>query len=329
MPPHCWLWDSESNRWSDKAMQIIRGLINLKPEHRGSVVTIGNFDGVHRGHQTILAQVQEKARTLGVPSLLICFEPQPREYFDVYSAPARLTRFREKVVLLTELGIDLVLCFKFDETTRSMSAQRFVEILSTDLRASALFVGDDFKFGSDRSGDFLLLQSAGRKSGFDVTNLYTLNHGAERISSTRIRSCLAGGDFELAESLLGHPYTIAGKVVYGRQFGRTMGVPTANIQLHRDRAPIDGVYAVEISGLDHVYQGVANVGVRPTLEEQTLKPILEVHIFDFDGDIYGHQVTVRFRHKIRDEIKFSGVDELRSAILGAIADARTYFEQAS
>jgi len=307
-------------------MEIIRGPGNLKENHRGSVVTIGNFDGVHTGHQAILKQVKDKANELGVPAMLICFEPQPKEYFDEYNAPARLTRFREKVELLEDNGIDLVLCFKFNEKTRSMTAQRFMDILTNDIKVRALFVGDDFQFGRDRSGDFEMLQSSGEKYHFPVTNMYTLSYEHVRVSSTHIRECLARGEFEVAEEMLGHAYTITGKVVYGRQVGRTWGVPTANIQLHRYRAPIDGVYAVQVRGLDTDYNGVANVGVRPTIEEETLKPLLEVHIFDFEQDIYGRSVKVVFRHKIREEKKFEGIDQLKSAIFADINIAREFFE---
>lgn len=308
-------------------MEVIRGLINIKPSHRGAVVTIGNFDGVHLGHQAILAQVRDKAAELGVQSMLICFEPQPQEFFDQFNAPPRLTRFREKVELLEELGIDLVLCLKFDEATRSMSAERFVELLAEDIGTSALFVGDDFRFGHDRSGDFSTLQTAGNHYGFKVTNQHALTFEHMRVSSTRIRECLAEGDFEDAEAMLGHPYGISGKVVYGRQLGRQLDAPTANIQLHRYRAPIDGVYAVEIEGLDAPHQGVANVGVRPTLNEATLRPILEVHIFDFAEVIYGRRVKVIFRRKIRPEIKFDGLDTLKAAIKRDIQSARSYFAE--
>lgn len=308
-------------------MEIIRGLINLREKHRGSVVTIGNFDGVHLGHQAILKQVNERAAQLGVPSMLICFEPQPLEYFDEYNAPARLTRFREKVELLEGNGIDLVLCFKFNEETRSMTPEQFLEVLTGKIMVRALFVGDDFKFGHDRSGDFELLSTAGQKHGFSVTNLYTLTYEHIRVSSSHIRECLERGEFDVAEKMLGHPYTITGKVVYGRQLGRTLGVPTANLQLHRYRAPIDGVYAVEISGLDGRLTGVANVGVRPTLDETTLKPILEVHIFDFEREIYGQYVKIIFRRKIRDEIKFDGLEQLKKAIFADIANVREYFEK--
>ncbi len=308
-------------------MEIIRGLHNLHDRHRGSVVTIGNFDGVHKGHQAILKQVNEKAAELGAPSMLICFEPQPREYFDEYNAPARLTRFREKVQLLQENGIDLVLCFKFNAATRAMKANDFMKMLTEDIKVRALFVGDDFRFGHDRSGDFSLLKQAGLDNKFPVTNLYTLTYEDTRVSSSHIRECLANGEFDRAEALLGHPYTITGKVVYGRQLGRTMGVPTANLQLHRYRAPIDGSYAVEILGLDGPLQGVANVGVRPTFDEETLKPILEVHIFDFEGDLYGKYVNVVFRKKIRDEKKFDGIEALKKAIFSDIENAKKYFRE--
>ncbi|RLA38843.1 MAG: bifunctional riboflavin kinase/FAD synthetase [Gammaproteobacteria bacterium] len=306
-------------------MEIVRGFGNLKERHRGSVATIGNFDGVHKGHQSILKQVTEKAADLGVPAMLICFEPQPKEFFDEYNAPARLTRFREKVGLLAEIGIDIVLCLKFDERTRSETAREFVNNLSSVIRVSALFVGDDFKYGNDRSGNFELLEEEGRKHGFEVTNQYTMTHGQIRVSSSHIRECLAKGDFHEAEQMLGHPYSIVGKVVYGRQVGRTLGVPTVNLQLHRYRAPLDGVYAVEIKGLDKNYQGVANVGVRPTFDEETPKPILEVHIFEFSQDIYGKYLEIVFRHKIREEKKFDGIEALKSAIFADIESAKEYF----
>lgn len=306
-------------------MEIVRGLVNVRERHRGAVVTIGNFDGVHIGHQKILSEIKARSEELGTHSMLICFEPQPREYFDVYQAPARLTRFREKIELLEQHGVDTVLCFKFDEKTRSMSAERFVEMLAHDLAIRAIFVGDDFKFGSDRSGDFEQLKEAGVGNNFSVHNMYTLVFEDIRISSTRIRECLAEGDFELAEKLLGHPYSIIGKVVYGRQLGRTLGVPTANIQLHRYVAPISGVYScvTEIDGVS--VPGVANVGLRPTIDDSTPRPILEVHLFDFDAILYGKTVRVNFRNKIRDEKKFNGMEDLKKAIQLDIAKARSLF----
>ncbi len=306
-------------------IEVIRGLVNLRARHKKCVVTIGNFDGVHTGHQAILGQVKDKAAELGTKSMLICFEPQPKEFFDEYNAPARLTRFREKVELLDEFGVDYVLCFKFNDATRSIGTQAFVDILVKDLELSALFVGDDFRFGNNREGSFADLEAAGQSAGFPVTNLYTLTHESIRISSTRIRECLADGDFALAEELLGHSYAIKGKVVYGRQIGRTLGVPTANIQLHRYVAPIAGVFAVQMYIGDDVINGVANVGVRPTIDETTTKPILEVHLFDFDGHLYGKTVKVVFRHKIREEMKFSDLDALKAAIFNDIELAREFF----
>ena len=309
-------------------MQIIRGLINLKYEHCRSVVTVGNFDGVHVGHQAILSKIKQESVALGVPSMLICFEPQPKEFFDEFNAPARLTRFREKVELLGEYGVDLVLCLKFDEKTRSLSDKDFANVLFKEIKASAVFVGDDFRFGSDRGGDFPFLRSVGEKIGVRVKNLYTLTVDTERVSSTRIRKHLLQGDFRAAEKLLRRPYTIAGKVIYGRSFGRQLlEIPTANIQLRRYRAPIDGSYAVEVYGLERTYQGVANVGVRPTIDNKTVSPILEVHIFDFDKNIYGCGIKVRFIHKIRDEEKFPNLATLKAAIHRDIQEAKKFFKQ--
>ena len=309
-------------------MEVIRGLLNVKEKHRGAIVTIGNFDGVHKGHRSILKEVSARAKKLNVSTMLICFEPQPKEFFDLYAAPARLTRFREKVDLLADQGIDYVYCVKFDEKARTMTAVEFVRILVEEIGISALFVGDDFRFGFDRSGDFKYLQDVGKSHHFDVINMYTISHDNERVSSTRIRECLAKGDFELAESLLGYAYSISGKVIYGRQIGRTLGVPTANIQLNRYVAPITGVFAVEMLFDGHAFPGVANVGVRPTIDDHTLKPILEVHLFDFADDIYGKTAKVVFRQKIRDEKKFAGIEALKAAIKSDIEDAKTFFRGA-
>jgi|TARA_B110000483_G_scaffold82534_1_gene102517 riboflavin kinase/FMN adenylyltransferase len=306
-------------------MEVVRGLLNVRGKHRGAVVTIGNFDGVHKGHQSILREVRVRAGQLNVPAMLICFEPQPKEFFDLYDAPARLSRFREKVDLLSDQGIDYVYCVKFDEKARTMTAAEFARILVEEIRISALFVGDDFRFGFDRSGDFKYLQKVGKSQGFDVINMYTISHDNERVSSTRIRECLALGGFELAESLLGYAYSISGKVIYGRQIGRTLGVPTANIQLNRYVAPITGVFSVEMLFDGQAFPGVANVGVRPTIDDRTLKPILEVHLFHFSRDIYGKTAKVIFRQKIRDEKKFTGVGALKAGIMNDIKEAKAFF----
>ena len=257
--------------------------------------------------------------------MLICFEPQPREFFDYYNAPARLTRFKEKVELLEELGIDIVLCLKFNESFRETTAERFIEMIADDLSAMAVYVGDDSRFGQGRTGNFDQLEKAGHRFGFEVFNFETITHGKTRVSSTRIRECLDLGDFGLAENLLGHPYFITGKVIYGRQIGRTLNAPTINVQLHRYVAPIAGVFACECLVGSCLYRGVANVGVRPTFDVALPKPVLEVHLFEFDEDIYGENVKVIFRHKIRQEKKFDGLDELKMAIREDIESAKKWF----
>ena len=307
-------------------IKIIRGLNNIREKHAGAVVTIGNFDGVHIGHQMILRRVNQEAKRLKTQSMLICFEPQPKEFFDVYKAPARLTRFREKVELLAEQGISQVLCLKFNEEVRKMSSNRFTSLLVDHLKVRALFVGDDFKFGNDRRGDFSSLKEAGSKNNFPVHNMYTLDFQAERVSSTRIRDSLAVGEFQLAEKLLGHPFSISGKVIYGRQLGRTIGIPTANIQLHRYVAPISGVFACNVFIGAELFFGVANVGVRPTVDDSNLTPILEVHLLNFNRMIYGESVKVVFLKKLRDEKKYEDLSALKSAINQDVRNAETFFE---
>ena len=307
-------------------IKIIRGLNNIREKHAGAVVTIGNFDGVHIGHQMILRRVNQEAKRLKTQSMLICFEPQPREFFDVYKAPARLTRFREKVELLAEQGISQVLCLKFNEEVRKMSSNRFTSLLVDQLKVRALFIGDDFKFGNDRQGDFSSLKEAGSKNNFPVHNMYTLDFQAERVSSTRIRDSLAVGEFQLAEKLLGHPFSISGKVIYGRQLGRTIGIPTANIQLHRYVAPISGVFACNVFIGAELFFGVANVGVRPTVDDANLTPILEVHLLNFNRMIYGESVKVVFLKKLRDEKKYEDLSALKSAINQDVRNAETFFE---
>ncbi len=306
-------------------MEVIRGLINIKDRHKGAVVTIGNFDGVHMGHRQILEEMKAKAQSLAAKTLLICFEPLPREFFDFYNAPARLTRFREKVEILDSLGIDIVLCLKFDKRMKEIAAERFIDILARDLEASAVYVGDDFRFGVNRSGDYTQMKAAGERYGFEVSSFETITHEETRVSSTRIRECLQQGNFALAEELLGHPFFISGKVVYGRQVGRTLDAPTMNVQLHRYVAPISGVYACECEIDGEYIKGVANIGVRPTFEENLVKPVLEVHLFDFDREIYGHNVKVVFRHKIREEQKFESVDALKTQIYRDIQSAKDWF----
>lgn len=306
---------------------LIRGLHNLRTPHRGCVATIGSFDGVHRGHRAIIDQLLVQAQQLGLPSVVMVFEPQPFEFFAGDKAPARLMRLRDKIRVLSACGVDRVFCLQFNQRLRQLSAHDFIkQVLVDGLGIKSLVVGDDFRFGCDRAGDFSLLQKAGEEYGFSAYDTCTVQEGGERISSTRIRGALLAEQFEEAERLLGHPYTMRGRVVYGQQLGRTIGVPTANVRLRRYRSPLNGVFAVRLRLVkeDIWLPGVANVGVRPTVGGET-RPILEVHLLDFTGHLYGQEVEVRFDKKLRDEQKFSSLDALKTQIHSDIATAKQYF----
>jgi riboflavin kinase / FMN adenylyltransferase len=304
-------------------MEVIVGLHNIKPRHRGCVLTIGSFDGVHRGHRMLLDDLVATGREVGAPTMLITFEPTPREYFRGGVVPARLTRFREKISLLQTTELDRVLCAPFNERTANTPAEWVVEeLLSNRLGVRHLVVGDDFRFGKGAKGDHTMLRTAGARHGFTLGRMGTLEHDGRRISSTWVREALWDGDLELAETLLGHPYFMMGRVVYGRQLGRQLGVPTANIRLQRYRTPLEGVFAVTVDAVGRTYDGIANVGVRPTVDGR--EPLLEVHLFDFAGDIYGELLTVRFRRKIRDEQKFKGLDSLKAQIERDMTEAREW-----
>ncbi len=308
-------------------MKLVRGLHGLAQQTpKGCVATIGNFDGVHIGHQVIIEQVQENAAKLGVPSVVVVFEPQPQEYFRADSAPARLMRFREKLVALRALKVDYLLCLKFSDRLHEMSAREFIDqILVRGLNVKHLVIGDDFRFGNDRAGDFALLSQVGNECAYSVENTRTVEIDSERVSSTRVRNALDSNDFDLAERLLGHPYTITGCIVHGRKLGRQLGVPTANVSLGRKTLVLKGVYAVEATLESGVcLQGVANIGVRPTVDG--VQPSLEVHMFDFDGSIYGEHLQVVFKRRIRDEKKFSNIDCLKEQILKDIEETKTYFK---
>lgn len=310
--------------------EFIRGIGGILPSHKGCVATIGSFDGVHRGHKAILARLREVGQSMNLPSLVIVFEPQPFEFFSKQKAPARLMRLREKVAALLALGIDRVLCLKFDQNLRGLSAAAFVEqILVAKLGVAHLEIGDDFRFGCDRAGDFALLKRMGEQHGFSVCDTKTHIAGDTRISSTRVRQMLEVNDLEHARQLLGERFSIAGRVVYGRQLGRSINVPTANVGLGRFRSPVQGVYAVQVNLLNQggqAYQGVANVGVKPTVHGAQ-KPLLEVHLFGFTGDLYGQCIRVVFFHKLRSEQKFASVDELKAQIYADIESAKNYFKQ--
>ncbi len=319
-------------------MELIRGLHNLRPRHRGCVVTVGAFDGVHRGHQAVLRLLIEKGRELRLPTTVILFEPLPREYFAPLQSPPRLMSFQEKVVALRDFGIDRVLRVHFDRKLSEMDADEFVRrVFIEGLGACYSVIGDDMRFGHDRKGDIRLLREMGSRHGFEVVETSSVMQGGERISSTRIRAELEAANFVEAETLLGRPYSISGRVMVGQQLGRTIGVPTANLHLRRLRAPLAGVYAVEVTGVGEVLgaetqsaaqeklYGVANVGTRPTIGDLT-KAILEVHIFNFSENLYHRHLKVVFRKKLRDEQKFLSLDALKQQIACDMQVGRDYFK---
>jgi len=299
----------------------------LQPRHRGCVATIGNFDGVHLGHQTVLGQLADKSAELGVPSVVISFEPYPMEFFAADKAPARLTRLREKVRALTRYSVDRMLCLRFDKVFSKQPAREFIDkVLIKSLGIRYLVVGDDFRFGHQREGDFALLEEVGKEQGFEVVHLHTFNIEAERVSSTRVREALDRGDMAAAEKLLGRPYRMCGRVAHGDKRGRTIGFPTANIHLHRQKTPVKGVFAVEMFGIKgEPVAGVANIGTRPTVDGT--RSLLEVHLFDFSQEIYGEYVHVEFVHKLRDEVKFDSFEKLRQQIDIDAEQAREYFQK--
>ena len=306
-------------------MQLVRGLHNLRPQHRGCVATIGNFDGVHRGHQAILARLRERALALGLPSCVVIFEPQPREYFAPLAAPARLARLRDKLALLAEEGVDLVLCLAFNQRLSQLSAAEFVATILVDgLGVKHLEVGDDFRFGCDRLGDFDFLQQAGAAHGFSVEAAQTVELAGGRVSSTQVRTALAAADFGLAEQLLGRPFRIAGRVLHGQKLARQLGWPTANVQLKRRRVPLTGVYLVSAQIDGQTWPGVANIGVRPSVASDG-RAHLEVHLLDFAGDLYDRRLTVVFHHKLRDEQRFASLEALKAAIDTDVAAARVHW----
>ncbi|KPJ93891.1 MAG: FMN adenylyltransferase [Gammaproteobacteria bacterium SG8_15] len=310
-------------------MELIRGLQNLMPRHQGCVATIGNFDGVHLGHQAVIRQVMDKAKELGLPVVVITFEPQPQEFFRPDDVPARLTRFREKLLVLESLFVDRVLCLRFNSQLAGLTADEFVQrILVDGLGVKYLVVGDDFKFGRDRSGDFEYLQSIGPELGFEVSDTDSFSFAGERVSSTGIRTALEAGDLLLAKQMLGRDYGMCGRVAHGDKRGRTIGFPTANIYLHRKSSPLYGVYSVQLHSKHpqiggRVVNGIANVGQRPTVGGT--RTLLEVHLFDFEGDIYGAYVDVTFLQKIRDEHRFESFEALKAQIARDVEQAKAFF----
>ena len=291
------------------------------------VLTIGNFDGLHRGHQALLERLTAKARSLSLPAAVMTFEPHPRELFAPEQAPARLTSLREKLDLLERSGVDQVHVCHFNAKFAALSAEEFIErILVRGLGVRHLFIGDDFLFGKGRRGDYQMLQRAGQQYAFGVEAMHTIDWQGERVSSSLVREALAEGDIEHAARLLGRAYAIEGRVVHGEKIGRQLGFPTANVQLKRKRLPLSGVFAVTVSGLDdQSLPAVASLGVRPTIGSG-LKPVLEVHLLDFDRSLYGAHISVNFLHKLRDEARYDSLDALTAQITRDVAATRTYFQ---
>ncbi|MFT5162731.1 MAG: riboflavin kinase/FMN adenylyltransferase [Alteromonadaceae bacterium] len=305
-------------------MELIRGIHNIKPHHRGTVLTIGNFDGVHQGHQGVIEGTIKQAKALNVTSTVMLFEPQPMELFLKDKAPARLYRLRDKYLQLRRLGVDQLLCVKFDHAFASMDAMTFiVQLLVEKLNLRHLIVGDDFCFGKNRLGNFAMLVEAGQKYGFEVTDTDSYRLENCRISSTAIRQALLDGHFDQVKQMLGHPFSISGRVSHGDKKGRTIGFPTANVALKRGVSPVDGVFAVRVTTDRGEFEGVANIGHRPTVSG--VVPLLEVHLFDFAQQIYGQQIEVVLEHKIRDEHKFESFEALKEQITRDVLHAKQFF----
>ena len=291
------------------------------------VATIGKFDGVHLGHQLILDQLKQKAEQFGLPSLVILVEPHPEEFFaqDADSCPARLTILQEKIELLESFGIDFVLQLKFDQQLSELSAEDYItDILVGGLGVKSFIVGNDFRFGHQRKGNFELLIEAGKQYGFEVVETAAYERNGHRISSTYIREQLAKADFNLVEQLLGRPYSIKGEVVRGKQLGTDLGFPTCNIKPQRLRIPLHGVYACEVRLVDRYRPAAVNIGYRPTVTESG-EALLEAHILDFNEDLYGKTIEVVFRQKIREETKFAGLEELKKQISADVEQVREIF----
>ena len=291
-------------------MELVRGLHNLRPRHRGCVLTIGAFDGVHRGHQEMIRMVRERAADSGLAATALAFEPTPREFFARGTPPARLTRFRERYDAFARYGVERFICAAFNERIRSMPYDEFIErVLVDGLGVRHMVVGHDFRFARDHRGSVETLREYGPRHGFEVTEVSPFEIDGERVSSSLIRAALDLGDMHRAEKFLGRPYRITGKVIDGAKLGRKLGFPTANLRLHRRATPLAGIFAVRVSGagLDNV-PAVASLGTRPVVNGQEL--LLEAHVFDYDGDLYRQYLHVDFVERLRDELWFPNVDAL-------------------
>ena len=309
-------------------MHVSRGIPILAKD--STALTIGNFDGVHLGHQAMITRLNEAASRLNLTSCVMIFEPHPREFFTPDKAPIRLTSLREKLELLAELNVERVQVCHFNSDFSSVSAEEFIaRVLNRGLSVRWILVGDDFRFGALRRGDCAMLKASSIQYGFEVEEMESYALGNLRVSSTAIRGALAAGDLESAKYLLGRPYSISGRVIGGNRLGRKIGFPTANIQLRHNRPPVTGIFVVKVYGTDEAssqteVHGVASLGVRPTVCENG-KPVLEVHLFNFDKEIYGCHLRVDFLQKLRDEEKYSDLEALTRQIGYDVENAKNYF----
>ncbi|HEY4697550.1 MAG TPA: bifunctional riboflavin kinase/FAD synthetase [Gallionella sp.] len=308
-------------------MKILRGLYS--PDSQPVALTIGNFDGVHLGHQALLGELRAAAQTRGLQTAVVIFEPHPREFFTPQQAPARLTSLREKLEFFAVLGINRVHICRFNERFTQMSAANFINALHEKLSAKFVLIGDDFRFGSGRGGDFALMEKIGAQLGFAVQSVRSVTHDGVRISSTAIRAALVAGQMRTAQRYLGRHYSISGRVEHGDGMGRRLGFPTANIQLKHNFPPLTGIFVVQAhaEGMG-VLQGVSSLGVRPTLRRDA-KPVLEVHLFEFAQQIYGKHLRVEFLQKLRDEEKYPDVETLTRHIALDVENAKKWFEKHS
>ncbi len=308
-------------------MELIRGLKGLKARHRGTVASIGNFDGVHLGHLAVLRELGIKARELGLPSAVVVFEPMPQEYFARDHAPARLTRFSEKWPLLAAAGVERVLCLRVGRELAAMAPEAFIEeILVKGLGVKHLAVGDDFRFGRDRRGDFAMLRKAGAAQGFQVADTASLILDGSRVSSSRIRALLIEGDMQAAARLLGRAYSLTGRVMYGEKLGRKLGFPTANMALMRHLAPVGGIFAARVHGLGAIPRdAAAYVGHRPAAGGT--QSLLETHLLDFSGELYGRKLRVELLQRLREDRHFDSLDALTAQMQKDVQAARAWLAE--
>lgn len=307
--------------------ELICNIHNIKAKHKGCVATIGNFDGLHQGHQRVIQALIKLGKQFNLPTCVILFEPHPQEFFYGDKAPARLMRLGEKVKYLEQLNIDRVLCLRFNKRLAECTAESFVKKMLVDkLGIKGLIIGDDFRFGKGRQGDFDFLQKLGHEYGFKVFSTPTLLLKNERVGSSRVREAIKQADFKLATLLLGRPFRLSGRIICGDQRGRLLGFPTANIRLHRQVLPLQGVFVVNVYALaGTALPGVANCGKRPTING--LQNLLEVHLLDFDQNIYGQFIEIEFLKKIRDEKKFDNLEALKQQITKDVIIAKNFFKK--